>query len=332
MAIMIEEKKPIVPQIQYDPYGGQQYEEDYLKKHAIAPDDTAVSRFSAAYPTPTPYTPKQEQQTRNSASIAETLKSLAEIYGQSKGAQLRQRQPEENGKAEANILREKNKYDTDLREYARAMIAAGGQDSEKLRILRQNAEKHGQWAAKNEYDSKKAELDRDNKLSDAEAKRKYDAEQADKKIKANSTEKAKDRANSTKNAYIRKAGSNKALSPSDQKEFDATYSRAISDRDFQAHLVRSGVLIEGRSAFGEPSGEYKLSPLVQSKSKEDIVQMYQDWGNPLSQDEFYGKDGKRYRNIPASWIPEGSKSNNTPKVKQKEQPRSTTKNDPLGIL
>lgn len=142
-----------------------QYEQQYYDKNKPLPDDTYVSRFSSMYPAPKPYTPKQEQQTRNSASMAETLKSLAEIYGQSKGAFLKQRQPEENVKADATILREKNKYDTDLREYARAMIQAGGQDSEKAQQLKLKADAWGQA------------------LSDKDENRKLQAEQRDKEQK-----------------------------------------------------------------------------------------------------------------------------------------------------
>lgn len=136
---MEEEEEKVVPQ-----NTAQQYTDKFLKDYTPAPDDTYVSRFSSMYPEPKPYTPKQEQLTRNSASMAETLKSLAEIYGQSKGAFLKQRQPEENVKADATILREKNKYDTDLREYARAMIQAGGQDSEKAQQLKLKADAWGQ--------------------------------------------------------------------------------------------------------------------------------------------------------------------------------------------
>lgn len=146
-------------------YGlANQAENEYLQRNK--PDDTYLSRFSSIYPAPKEYTPQQEQTQRNAASIAESLKSLAEIYGQAKGAHLQARAPEESDKAEQLIRYNRNKHDEDLRAYQRAYIAAAGQDSENLRQLREKALGYGQSIAKNDYASQKVAYDRAMKEGD----------------------------------------------------------------------------------------------------------------------------------------------------------------------
>lgn len=153
-----------VPQYNYGL--ANQAENEYLQRNK--PTDTYLSRFSSIYPAPKEYTPKQEETQRNAASVAESLKSLAEIYGQAKGAHLQARIPEESDKAEQLIHYNRNKHDEDLRAYQRAYIAASGQDSEELRRLRDNALGYGQNIARNDYLSQKAAYDRAVKEKDIE--------------------------------------------------------------------------------------------------------------------------------------------------------------------
>lgn len=148
-------------------YGlADQAENEYLQRNKQ--DDTYLSRFSSIYPAPKEYTSQQEETQRNAASVAESLKSLAEIYGQAKGAHLQARAPEKSDKAEQLIRYNRNKHDEDLRAYQRAYIAAAGQDSEYLQQLRAKALGYGQNIAKNDYLSQKAAYDRAMKENDIE--------------------------------------------------------------------------------------------------------------------------------------------------------------------
>jgi hypothetical protein len=156
---------PKAPQYNYGL--ATQGENDYIQKNA--PTDTYLSRFSSMYPAPKEITPQQEQNQRNVASVAESLKSLAEIYGQAKGAHLQARVPEENAKAEQQILYNRNKYDEDLRNYQRAYISAAGQDSENLRQLREKALGYGKMIADNDYASQKLAYEKALKENDIAA-------------------------------------------------------------------------------------------------------------------------------------------------------------------
>lgn len=150
---------PQSPQVPKYNYGlATQAENEYMQKNA--PTDTYLSRFSSMYPAPKEITPQQEQNQRNVASVAESLKSLAEIYGQAKGAHLQARAPEENDKVEQQILYNRNKHDEDLRAYQRAYIAAAGQDSEYLQQLRAKAMGYGKMIADNDYASQKLQYER----------------------------------------------------------------------------------------------------------------------------------------------------------------------------
>ncbi|MDR0541656.1 MAG: hypothetical protein LBH19_05525 [Dysgonamonadaceae bacterium] len=74
---------------------------------------------------PVPVRPAYEmERNRQYASIAESMKSLAEIFGQSRGAHLQPRKPEEADKADARNNYLQQKYDADMKEYARALIQA----------------------------------------------------------------------------------------------------------------------------------------------------------------------------------------------------------------
>ena len=253
----------------FDPNGGEKYTQRYLDANAIDKNDTAVSRLSSFYPAPKEYTPVQQEQTRNAASMAETLKSLAEIYGQSKGAFLQKRQPEESAKAENKILYEKNKYDQDLREYVRAMVGAMGQDSERVRQLRENAQRYGQAMYGNELALAKEKRQRQNKIDDDKADKEH-----------NSRENKLNRDNATHNAYIRSRKSGKggddliiavpahpndpnavvnpitkkrmANIPIEKKEIDAYYTRAMNNPEFfKKHptlRTGDGILVQYKDA------------------------------------------------------------------------------------
>lgn len=159
---------PKTPQVPKYNYGlANQAENEYLQRNA--PTDTYLSRFSSMYPAPKEITPQQEQNQRNVASVAESLKSLAEIYGQAKGAHLQARAPEENDKVEQQILYNRNKHDEDLRAYQRAYIAAAGQDSEQLQQLRAKAMSWGKMIADNDYAAQKLAYERALKEGDIAA-------------------------------------------------------------------------------------------------------------------------------------------------------------------
>lgn len=251
--------------IEFNPNTAAQYTQKYLKDNPIAPDDTYVSRLSSVYPAPKPYTPQQEENTRNSASMAETLKSLAEIYGQSKGAYLQKRQPEESAKAENRILYDKNKYDTDLREYGRAMVGAMGQDSERLQQLRHNAQQYGQTMANNELAIAKAKYERQNHIADKQDDRNFQTSQTKEKLSHDSNENALNRKNAVNIANLKKqddttvipvpahpndpngvanpiTGQRMANIPIVKKDIDAYYTRAMNDPQFFVNhpTLRSG--------------------------------------------------------------------------------------------
>lgn len=314
--------QPPKPDLSYDFNVADVAEQNYLDKNAIAKDDTYVSRLSTMYPAPKPYTPKQEQQTRNAASMAETLKSLAEIYGQSKGAFLQKREPIESAKAENRILYDKNKYDADLREYARAMVGAMGQDSEEVRRLRENARRYGQTIAEKDYLAKKAQWDRQNKITDDENKNKFTAGETDKKIKATATQKELDRSNSTKNAQIRSehSGNKKAK----EKYTADIVGKAMVDTNFQKYLISKGVLTQD-----EITNEIKRNPLMPSNSDDKIAEMYTDWLNS-KEGKLYSSgayratsDGVGYKK--GDWVrPKNQPTQATP-AQQKQTPAKTTK-------
>lgn len=259
----------------FDPTKAVQYSNEYLNTHPIAPDDTYVSRLSSMYPAPKPYTPQQEQGTRNAASMAETLKSLAEIYGQSKGAFLKQRQPEENIKADANILREKNKYDTDLREYSRAMIQAGGQDSERARQLKERAENWGQSINDKEYSAKLSAEQRakqEAQYKDSISHRDSQAAQQQKNFETSRQDRKDESAANRAVQYSKIANSGRTRSGREQVEFDARFAKAITDKTFRKYLIDTGVLVENAD-----NGTMIKNPLMPSNSREDIMQMYDEW-------------------------------------------------------
>lgn len=143
-----------------------QAENEYMQRNA--PTDTYLSRFSSIYPAPKEYTPQQEETQRNAASVAESLKSLAEIYAGAKGAHLQARASEESDKSEQLIRYNRNKHDEDLRAYQRAYIQAAGQDSEYLQHLREKALGYGRMIADKDYATQKAAYDRAIKEKDIE--------------------------------------------------------------------------------------------------------------------------------------------------------------------
>jgi hypothetical protein len=214
-------------------YGlADQAENEYLKRNKQ--DDTYLSRFSSIYPAPKEYTPQQEETQRNAASVAESLKSLAEIYGQAKGAHLQPRIPEESDKAEQLIRYNRNKHDEDLRAYQRAYISAAGQDSEYLQQLRAKALGYGQNIAKNDYLSQKAAYDRAMKENDIATANSLKEKMQKSSQEFTSGENALNRANTIKAAQIRKADTDKFnglvinAHPSDNTaQVDATGNRVI---------------------------------------------------------------------------------------------------------
>lgn len=166
----------------YDSALAKSEEQAFLDRNMPEQGTSYLDRLGAIYPAPKPYTPQQEQRTRNAATIAESLKSLAEIYGGAKGAYIRNREPIEMDKAEKKILYERNKYDSDLRDYARAYIQASGQDTEYLRNLKAKAAEYGKDMAAQDYLQKKNafQMQYDYLKDEAERKRK-DAEADERK-------------------------------------------------------------------------------------------------------------------------------------------------------
>lgn len=172
---IVSTEKEINP-VKYDRNTEREGVKYYMDNYAPKDDDSYLSRFSTYYPAPKPYTKADEARVRNAGAVSESLKSLAEIYGQSKGAHLQERQPTESEKASQEILYSRNKYDKDLRDYQRAYLQAAGADSEELKRMREKALGYGQSIAGIEYNKKMSEYARKQNREDdfEDYKRKQD--------------------------------------------------------------------------------------------------------------------------------------------------------------
>ncbi|GHU73116.1 hypothetical protein FACS189413_17150 [Bacteroidia bacterium] len=167
-----KEVEPVVaPKFDYE--ASQTYAGEYAQRNAI-PEPDRMAAILGRY-MPPPIDPQKEKQ-RNSAgaSIAESMKSLAEIFGQARGAHLRERKPEESLKAEQNNNYLTKKYNDEMKQYAQALANAEIGDKEVLRRLQKEADEYGMKMAGLDYNQRMQQYQYDRSLEDAARKRELD--------------------------------------------------------------------------------------------------------------------------------------------------------------